>query len=247
VASALYALAALVGGAAYLYRVRRSESLPLLARNLLWLILGGFLGANLGGAAMLVSRLTGAALPFALKDYSILGALLGGTATALWLCRRYAVSFWGAADQGIPALPLALSIGRLGCFARGCCYGAPTASWLGLYLPDRAGNWLPRYPTQLLSAAANLLIFLVLLAVERYGRPREGEVTRLFFALFLLKRFGIEFLRGDALPAVLGPFNTTHLTCLTGLALVAVVSLAQARTPQKSTQRRRDGENAEIL
>jgi phosphatidylglycerol:prolipoprotein diacylglycerol transferase len=239
VASALYALAALVGGATYLYRVRRSESLPLplLARNLLWLILGGFLGANLGGAARLVSQLTGAALPFVLKDTSILGALLGGTVAALWLCRRYAVSFWNAADQGIPALPLALSIGRLGCFARGCCYGAPTASGLGLYLPDRAGNWLPRYPTQLLGAAANFLIFLVLLAVERYGHPREGDLTRLFFVLFLLKRFGIEFLRGDALPAVLGPLNTTHLTCLAGLALVAVVSFL-AEDPRRLTQSR---------
>jgi len=222
-AAALYALAALVGGATFLYRVRRSGSTPRAARSLLWLILGGFLGANLGGATTVISRLTGVALPFALKDYSILGGILGGAIAAALLCRHYALPFWRTTDRGIPALPLALSIGRLGCFVRGCCYGAPADSWLALYLPDRAGVWLPRYPTQLLSAAANLAIFLVLVAVERYGHPREGSVTLLFLALFLIKRFGMEFLRGDALPPVLGPLNSTHLMCVAGLGLVAVL------------------------
>ncbi len=210
--------------------------MPLAARSLVWLILGGFLGANLGGAVMAISRLAGVALPFALKEYSILGAVLGGTLAAILVCRRYAIPFWRAADRGIPALPLALSIGRLGCFTRGCCYGAPTTSWLGLYLPDRAGEWLPRYPTQLISAAANFFIFLVLLAVEHYMHPREGDVTRLFLALFLLERFGVEFLRGDALPPVLGPLNTTHLACLAGLAVVAVYQF------NAETQRRKDAE-----
>ncbi len=228
---ALYTLAALVGGAAFLYRVRRGGATPLAARSLVWLVLGGFLGANLGGAAMLISRLVGAALPFALKEYSILGAVLGGAIAATFLCRHYHLPLWRAADRGIPALPLALSIARLGCFARGCCYGAPTASWLGLFLPDRAGIWLPRYPTQLFSATVNGCIFLTLLAVERYAHPCEGDVTLLFLTLFLLERFGSEFLRGDALPAVLGPFNTTHLTCLAGLA--AVVALQSILTQRR--------------
>ncbi len=239
----LYTLATLVGGTAFLYRMRRGGSTLLAARSLVWLVLGGFLGANLGGALSAAARLVGGALPFTLKAYSILGGILGGAIAGAWVCRHYHIPFWRAADRGIPALPLALSIARLGCFVRGCCYGAPTTSWLGLYLPDHAGLWAVRYPTQLLSAAANLGIFLLLLTVERHAHPREGSVTRLFLGLFLLKRFTIEFLRGDALPPVLGPFNTTHLVCLVGLSIVTVISVQQRLKRKNDQQDDRAGQS----
>ena len=45
-----------------------------------------------------------------------------------------------------------------------------------MYMPNEYGVWAVRYPTQLMSAAANLLIFFTLLAVERYGQKRLDTI-----------------------------------------------------------------------
>jgi phosphatidylglycerol:prolipoprotein diacylglycerol transferase len=254
-ANVLYALAVLVGGAFYLYRLVRCRlRAGPTARALVWIVLGGGLGANLGGGLTLgYELLTGNPFPVPVKGVSFPGALLGGAVAAVLICHHHRCPLWWACDQAIPALPLGHAIGRLGCLARGCCYGRPTTSWIGLYLPDIWGDWAVRYPTQLLSAAANLLIFLSLLTVERVGRrkspprpnplpqrereqaplapggrevggeggwPFDGFLTLLYLGLYLLKRFGVEFLRGDTLPALFGPLNSTHLVCLAGLLLV---------------------------
>jgi prolipoprotein diacylglyceryltransferase len=108
--------------------------------------------------------------------------------------------------------------------------------------------WMERYPTQLLHAAANLLIFLTLLAVERYGQSRpdkprgsriwpfDGFLFLLFIALFFLQRFVIAFLRAEPAP-VLGPFSWMHLHAVIGLvAATALIvwNLARSSFPTKS-------------
>lgn len=245
--STAYALAAIIAGGWFFYRVRqhRFQAGPA-ARGLLWVVLGGVVGANLGGALALgYELLAGAPPPMAVKGNSFLGALVGGGLTAVLVCRHYRISFWRACDRGIPALPLGQALGRLGCLARGCCYGRPTDSFLGLYLPDNQGHWAVRYPTQLLDGAASLVVMALLLIVEkslsrrRAGdgdgpslpgpAPGEGGVTLLYIGLYLVQRFGFEFLRGDALPACLGPLNSTQLTCLAGLAAAAGVAAWKAR------------------
>jgi prolipoprotein diacylglyceryltransferase len=64
----------------------------------------------------------------------------------------------------------------------GCCAGRPSGSWVSLYLPNRAGVWTRRIPTQCLEAgwAVVLLIFAVLI---RRWMPFPG-------ALFLLVATG---------------------------------------------------------
>ena len=219
-----YVLAALAGDASSALRLRRL-GLPhlVLLRIVLVVTVLGFAGAYLVRVVPTVQRALQTGVWRWYGGSSYIGGLLAGIGAFALLCRWQRVPVLRALDAVLPTLALAQAIGRLGCFAAGCCYGRPTTSWLGVYLPDNAGNWAVRYPTQLLSAVANLAIFLVLVAVERYGHPREGSVTLLFLALFLIKRFGMEFLRGDALPPVLGPLNSTHLMCVAGLGLVAVL------------------------
>jgi phosphatidylglycerol:prolipoprotein diacylglycerol transferase len=122
-----------------------------------------------------------------------------------------------------------MAIGRLGCFAAGCCYGVATQSWLGLYLRDETGAWYTRYPTQLMSAGADLLIFFVLLFLEQWNRRRvyqsappflDGYIFLTFVVLYGAKRFFIQFLRYDYAP-LLGPLDPTQLICLAGLLLAA--------------------------
>jgi prolipoprotein diacylglyceryltransferase len=108
-----------------------------------------------------------------------------------------------------------------------------------MHLPTDDGNWAVRYPTQLWSAGLDVLIFVALLAVERCGDgrlratgqvdprrtwPFNGFLFMLFALLDCLKWLGMEFLRGDALPSLLGPLNLVQLLCL------AVVVVSQRRS-----------------
>jgi phosphatidylglycerol---prolipoprotein diacylglyceryl transferase len=205
-------------------------------------VLAGMVGTVVGFA--LIRWVTGPSPigTFALhlrSGSTIFGALTFGGLAGLGYCRWRGISAGEHFDRGIVALPLGQAIGRIGCLLAGCCYGRETDSWLGMKLPDTAGIWAVRYPTQLLSSAADLAIFAALLAVERRGSravgatgrwPFPGSLTLLFGGLYFAKRFALEFLRGDN-AVVLPPLTWAHLLCLFGLALAAVllaVNLAQA-------------------
>ncbi len=197
-----YVVATLVVDALSVQRLRRAGWPQLAAlRAVLVTTTLGFAGAYLIRVLPTFQRFLAAGIWEWYGGNSFIGGLLGGIGTlaaACWLGRQ---SISRALDAVLPPLALGQAIGRLGCFAAGCCYGRPTTSWLGMYLPDHAGNWALRYPTQLLSAAANLLIFGALLAVERWLKPRrEGTLAALYLGLYCLERFGSEALRADAVP-----------------------------------------------
>jgi prolipoprotein diacylglyceryltransferase len=183
------------------------------------------------------------------EGLSIIYALLGGFGVAILYLWRQHAPIGQALDLGGLPTPLAQAIGRLGCFAAGCCAGKPTTSWLGMYQPNAYGEWAMRYPTQLLSAGADLGIFLILLLVERYGLhraqreeerglgasagpgqasahmwPFDGFLILLYLELFSLKRFIMAFLREE--PALmLGPFSPMHLYAVVGLGMGTVLIL----------------------
>jgi phosphatidylglycerol:prolipoprotein diacylglycerol transferase len=171
-------------------------------------ILAGWIGAGLQPGA----GPSQAAL-LAVGGSSSLGGVAGGISGLFLASRRFGLAPGRVFDLVIPAVPLGQAIGRLGCQAAGCCYGRPTESWLGLYLPDDAGAWQARYPTQLLSSALDLAIFAGLLWLdrrfERRGRPFDGLLFVIYLLAFSLKRFLVEFLRADA-QRVLGPLTTAH-------------------------------------
>ena len=158
---------------------------------------------------------------------SFTGVLLGGMVVGALSCRLYGLPLGRFFDlMGLP-IPLSQAIGRLGCFAAGCCYGRVTGSWLGLYLPDTRGEWAVRYPTQLMSAAVDLLIFLGLATLERYAQRREragarptrlfdGSLFLLYLDLYCLKRLLMEFLRGDA-TLLYGALSWVHIFSVCGM------------------------------
>ncbi len=239
-------LAVLIGGVVAFERLLRLDHPPtVIARGLLLTALGGIAGVYL---MLYLTNLLRIARdgPLARPETPNVGwALLGGGIAALLYVRRHKGPLGRVLDLGAPALPLAQALGRLGCVAAGCCYGKPTDSWLGLYLPDEQGYWAVRYPTQLLSLAANLLIFFTLLAVETrfFGknrvserRPFDGFLALLYILLFSLKRFGVGFLRENPAP-LLGPFSWLHLQALAGLVLATVLIVWNLHRKKKEGKR----------
>lgn len=123
------------------------------------------------------------------------GALIFGIITAAWFVKKNKISFWQAGDLFAPYIALAQAFGRIGCFLNGCCYGsaAPSSFMLGVVFP---GESVPRYPTQMFSALALLLIFAIL-RVWQKRRHFVGEIFLGYGLLYSMKRFSVEFFRGD--------------------------------------------------
>lgn len=242
---AMQNLALLVAGMYAFYRLVRGLDQPphVILRGVALIILAGYLSRYLVRAAVVVQDLFCTGDLSWMSGSSFAGAVAGGSLMWLLYCWQHRLPVGRAFDLGL-ALPLPLGqvIGRLGCLAAGCCFGRPTTSWLGVYLPNHEGLWAVRYPTQLLAAAANFIIVFTLLIVEWYGKrraraqkrqnwPFAGFLFLLYLNLYCLKRFVLEFLRGDGIP-LLGPVTWVHTyTVVTFLASTVLIarSLGQAR------------------
>ncbi len=174
-----------------------------------WTVLSGMAGAKLFYAATYWAGF-GPDFPsrlwFALRTFQygfvFYGGLLCGAAAFFLAARSKRLDALKAADLFAPALALGHAFGRVGCFLAGCCHGRPSGSFFAVAFTDPACEvdpsllGVPLYPTQLLEAAGNLLIFLLLAAALR-RRPRPGSVLALYAALYSAQRFLVEFLRGD--------------------------------------------------
>jgi phosphatidylglycerol:prolipoprotein diacylglycerol transferase len=102
-------------------------------------------------------------------------------------------------DICAPGLFLGLSIGRLGCFSAGCCYGKPAESFLGVIFshPESlAPIGIKIYPTQLFESVYAFVVFLI----SHYLLVKDKFRYKIFFIsgiLYSVFRFINEFFRGD--------------------------------------------------
>jgi phosphatidylglycerol---prolipoprotein diacylglyceryl transferase len=194
----------------------------------LWVLLGGLLGSKL--LLILAEPAYGASLwnllsmDFLRSGGVWYGGFLGGLAAGLFLVRRYRLSFWKAADAFAPAVAIGQCVGRLGCFAAGCCWGDSCDLPWAVSFPDEAAHatgvpaGVPLHPTQLYESAAAFLIFLFLAWLHRRKRF-DGQVITFYAVLYGATRFAIEFVRDDPRGDIGG------LTTLTGLSTSQLISL----------------------
>lgn len=123
------------------------------------------------------------------------GGLFGSVLIGWGYVRVKGLSALRVADHLAPFLALGHAIGRLGCFLNGCCYGKPTASWYGIWLPGYAEAVLP---TQAFEMAGLLVIFLGLRQLQRPAvLMQRGRISGLYLLSYAILRFIIEALRGD--------------------------------------------------
>lgn len=149
------------------------------------------------------------------------GGLLAGGLTAWRFMRLKQLRPWMMLDLMAPYIALGQSIGRIGCFLTGCCYGRPV-SW-GLYAPIQDDHL---HPTQLYAVGALFMVFGILKIYQKRPR-REGQVFALYLILAAAQRFVIEFFRGDHMHTLLGLSVYQWVTigiAVTGAALYRRVS-----------------------
>lgn len=155
------------------------------------------------------------------------GGLLGALLIGYWYVRKYKLSYFSLGDLFLPAVALGHSIGRLGCFLAGCCYGKfCTIPWIAVSFPNKpftiAPADLPLYPTQLIESAMEFLLFLGLVWISR-RKKFEGQVLLLYVIGYAITRSVIEILRGDqARGFVIPEILSTSQTISALLILLAI-------------------------
>lgn len=131
------------------------------------------------------------------------GGLLFAALTAGLYVWQQKLSFAPLADAYAPGIALGHVLGRLGCFSAGCCWGQPTdLPWAVTFTNPYSAQIvgvplrLPLHPTQLYEAAAELIIFGLLVLLWR-RRAFAGQIFAAYLMLYAAARFAIEFYRGD--------------------------------------------------
>ena len=170
-------------------------------------IVCGWLGSRLLGSVFhQISRLGKQPLSFQAfrTDFNSGGSFFGAVAASLLFAVFYSRVFFKTEyrqlwDITVIGIALGHAIGRLGCFAAGCCFGTPTTlpwgvsfTWLGHAPHPFAGIAL--HPVQLYEAVLCFANFIFLLRFRK-KRRFPGEVFYFYLINYGLIRFSLEFMR----------------------------------------------------
>lgn len=131
------------------------------------------------------------------------GGFIGAAVAAAWYIRKHHMPALATWDAFVPGLALGHAIGRVGCFAAGCCYGKPTSHFWGVTFKNPlAQTWVgtplgtPLEPTQLFESAVELANFFILMWLFK-RKKFDGQVLGAYLFLYGVARFFLEFLRDD--------------------------------------------------
>lgn len=152
------------------------------------------------------------------------GGLLLAIPACLLVVRRSGLPAWRTADIFAPAIALGQAIGRIGCFAAGCCYGAPWDPPLCVTFthPEALAPLnVPLFPSQLFAFAAGVLVYGVLVAYRRHRRA-PGQVFWLYLALASAARIAEDAFRGTAAKSEILPWLSATQAISLGIGLVAI-------------------------
>ncbi|HEX9013157.1 MAG TPA: prolipoprotein diacylglyceryl transferase, partial [Anaerolineaceae bacterium] len=183
---------------------REGENPELAWDMLIWLLIGGIVGARLWHiftppASMVAEGLTTSyylthpldAINTTKGGLGIPGAVIGGALALLWYSRRHRLSFARWADFIAPGLALAQAIGRWGNFLNQEVYGAPTNLPWAIYIDPN--HRLPGFqsvayyhPLFLYESIWNLLNMVFLLYISRKwtGWLKTGDVFLIYLITY---------------------------------------------------------------
>jgi len=131
------------------------------------------------------------------------GGMVAGLAVAFWYMLRNHMPVLATCDVFAPGMALGHGIGRLGCFAAGCCYGKPTDLPWGVTFTNPLAKLIsetplgiPLHPTQIYEMMVEFVNFSILMWLLGH-KKFDGQVIGAYLFLYGLARYFLEFLRDD--------------------------------------------------
>ncbi len=206
-------------GFRYFLYLRKKQGDTIESGKRTWILIAAIFGALIG------SRLVGSLeRPYELfitkniweyiySNKTVLGGFLGGL-FAVELVKKILKEKHSSGDLFTYPMILALIIGRMGCFSMGVyeeTYGIPTTLFTGMNL----GDGLMRHPVSLYEVFFLILLWIVLLQVEKKYTLAEGGRFKLFMIGYILFRFLVDFIK-PSYPVIFG-LSTIQLTAVIGL------------------------------
>jgi phosphatidylglycerol:prolipoprotein diacylglycerol transferase len=144
------------------------------------------------------------------------GGLFLGLAFSVWLLATLDLPFGGFWDVMMFSILVGMIFTRVGCLLNGCCGGRPSRSCVAIYLPNSAGVWERRLPTQVFELVwAGVLLIGAATIWERL--PFRGALFLLVVASYAAGRLLLEGFREPEPGAK--RFNVYHV-----LSLAMIVS-----------------------
>ncbi|PCJ65102.1 MAG: prolipoprotein diacylglyceryl transferase [Candidatus Hydrogenedentota bacterium] len=191
----------------------------------------------------------------------------GGPPLALiyvyYFLKKHNIPFLKSADLIFPYLPLAHGFGRIGCFLKGCCYGAPTSVNWAVNFPKQVNesegfitgsppyidhlnrfadvtlsstHSLGIHPTQLYSFVGLITICATILLLRKHWHPFTGFTMPAYLVLYGIFRFVVEFYRGDHNPVHIWGFSDQQLFSLFFAVLGVILFFILRHQSRKSPE-----------
>lgn len=159
------------------------------------------------------------------EGFVVYGGIISGIATIYVYCKLKKANFFEYIDIIAAGVAINQCLGRVGCFLAGCCYGRETTSALGVVFPEgcMAPAGVKLLPTQLFSAGADLLMFVVLFILINNKKYIKGVPTAVYLIGYAIGRSIIECFRSDARGAV-GVLSTSQFISIF-MGIVGVILL----------------------
>jgi phosphatidylglycerol:prolipoprotein diacylglycerol transferase len=204
-----FTLLGILAGFVVYYRALRRERLldGRIVLVSLAAIAGGSLGARLVTSWEVADEVRAAGLPLTYVlthgPRSIIGGLAGGY-LAILLSKRALGYTLSTGDYYAAAIPLALAIGRVGCFLSELPLGTPTdLPWAMTVSPETAAAFPrcpgcngPMHPSMLYEIGFHTAAF-GLIATRGPILPVRGDTLKAYLLAYAIFRFGVEFVRGN--------------------------------------------------
>ncbi len=142
------------------------------------------------------------------------GGLLGGLFAVFLFCRSFKISAFSMLDLFVPAIALGHAIGRIGCLCAGCCYGisVPVGHPFAIVYPPASLEAPPGVPLLAVPLIESVFLFVLaaVLSVLYAKVNMQGLCLSVYFLLYPVERFILEFYRGDLVRGTYGPFTTSQ-------------------------------------
>lgn len=208
--------------------VRRGHDANEFSDLVAWIVVAGILGARIyhvvSDYQLFVDR------PLRVVQIwngglSIWGAVAGGAVAVAVLARRRHLDVLDLVDSIAPGLVLGQAIGRWGNWFNQELFGEPTSLPWGLLIdpahrPRGYEQFATFHPTFLYESLWAILVFVVLIWMDRRLKLAKGQVCAAYIALYTAGRFVLENMRID--PAhTIGPMRLNAWVSL-GLFLFGV-------------------------
>jgi len=156
------------------------------------------------------------------------GGVIGGALAVigyLKLIKKERV--WDYAAIIVPTIPLAHALGRVGCFLAGCCYGKCVHTPISVIYENPIGGapvGVPVFPIQLVEAACNIVVFVILMLYVG-KKLKRGSVLFLYMILYGIERFVLEYFRYDEIRGIFLGLSTSQWISI-AMVIIGVIGMA---------------------